>query len=500
MNIVKVIQILICVIGLTGCGGSGGSSNTGGNNNPIAYNISGAITANGIGLFGVTFSENIGSGSRTTDSSGAYSFSAVPNGTYNITPSKAGYTFSPASLIASVNGSDVTGKNFTASATVVPPNTYNISGTITANGIGLSGVTFAVNSGSNSPTTDNSGAYSFSAVPNGTYNITPSKAGYTFSPTFLTVPVNGANATGQNFTALATVVLPNTYNITGAITANGIALSGASITLSGTVFSSTTTDNSGAYAFSAVPNGTYNITPSKTGYTFSPTFLMVPVSSANASGQNFTASTNTTTCSDRIPVEVPSYGHTERTNYPSPPDGYVAILGWVNVIIGKSEYGMTGKAIIEKLELWEKEGTTERFIGSNIICTRTTTPNVCWNAEDQVWGYLWPKSKWIQDTSWWAPNNGTSFSISPEGYVEANAGNNPDMIYHFWNTYDPRPLAKSTATYFVKAQVKIEGNAMVQIGLDYYTQQQGGVNKEAAYSNWYCSSVSGWQAIKAGNY
>lgn len=57
------------------------------------------------------------SGSVTADGSGNYSIS-VMNGSYTVTPSKAGYSFSPTSQNVTVSGSNVTGVNFTATPVV----------------------------------------------------------------------------------------------------------------------------------------------------------------------------------------------------------------------------------------------------------------------------------------------------------------------------------------------------------------------------------------------
>ncbi len=81
------------------------------------------------------------------------------------------------------------------------PSTYSISGTVTANGSGLSGVT--VTAGSKSATTTTSGGYTISGLSNGTYTVTPSKSGYTFSPSSQSVTISGANKTGIDFTASA---------------------------------------------------------------------------------------------------------------------------------------------------------------------------------------------------------------------------------------------------------------------------------------------------------
>jgi outer membrane protein assembly factor BamB len=51
----------------------------------------------------------------TADASGNYIFSGLANGNYTVTPSEAGFTFSPSSLPVTVNGANVAGINFTAS-------------------------------------------------------------------------------------------------------------------------------------------------------------------------------------------------------------------------------------------------------------------------------------------------------------------------------------------------------------------------------------------------
>jgi len=79
------------------------------------YAISGAVTNSaGTGIAGVTVSN--GSASATTSSTGAYTLPGLANGTYTLTPSLSGYTFSPVSQSVTVNGANVTGRNFTGTA------------------------------------------------------------------------------------------------------------------------------------------------------------------------------------------------------------------------------------------------------------------------------------------------------------------------------------------------------------------------------------------------
>ena len=275
---------LLPVIFLCGCAGivSGQNSKSQASPPPQTYSLSGAITpAIGGGGATVTLS-GATSATTTADSAGIFIFTGLANGTYTVTPSHAGYTFSPTSLSVTISGANVTtGLDFAATLQA-----YTISGTISPVA-GGSGATVTL-SGAASATTiaNSSGSYTFTGLASGGYTVTPSHTGYTFSPASQSAPVNGANVTGINFTATAQV--GPTYSILGTIspTAGG---SGATVTLSGAVTTTTTADAAGNYTFGGLANGTYAVTPSHAGYTFSPTSQSAPVNGANVTGINFTA-------------------------------------------------------------------------------------------------------------------------------------------------------------------------------------------------------------------
>ena len=165
---------------------------------PSTYTLSGFVNAtSGPAVSGVTITlAGASSGTTVTNAGGYYSFSSLANGSYTVTPSLAGYTFSPVSHEVVVNGANVSGQDFTATGSI----TYRISGTVS--GAVASGVTVTL-SGPPARTTvsDGSGAYSFTGVVNATYGLTPSLPGYTFFPASHTVVVNGADVSGQDFTA-----------------------------------------------------------------------------------------------------------------------------------------------------------------------------------------------------------------------------------------------------------------------------------------------------------
>jgi hypothetical protein len=84
----------------------------------------------------------------------------------------------------------------------------------------------------------------------------------------------------------------NSYSISGNVI--GDVQAGITLTLSGDNSATTTTDSSGNYSFTDLSNGTYTITPEKSGYTFTPSSRMVIINGANQTGIDFTATFNCT--------------------------------------------------------------------------------------------------------------------------------------------------------------------------------------------------------------
>jgi len=166
-----------------------------------------------------------------------------------------------------------------------PPQAYNLSGTISPAAGGNAATVTLSGAASAMTTANSSGSYTFTGLANGTYAITPSHTGYTFSPTSQTATVSAANVTGINFTDIQQSA---TYTISGTISpaAGG---NGATVILSGAAGATTVANVSGSYSFSGLANGTYTVTPSNTGYAYSPASNNVTINAANVAGVNFTA-------------------------------------------------------------------------------------------------------------------------------------------------------------------------------------------------------------------
>jgi hypothetical protein len=192
-----VAFLALCLIDV-GCAGVSSGANSQLNNTPSTTSISGTISpaANGSGAT-VTLS-GAPSAKTNADASGNFSFTGLGNGSYTITPSKSGFDFGPSSQTVAVNGSNITGISFTAAAS---SQSNGISGSISPASDG-SGATIMLSGAASATTTaDASGNYSFTALGNGSYTLSPSKPGFSFSPSAQTATVNGASVTGMNFTA-----------------------------------------------------------------------------------------------------------------------------------------------------------------------------------------------------------------------------------------------------------------------------------------------------------
>ncbi len=160
----------------------------------FGHSISGQVTDASEPLSGVIISE-VGGRSATTNSDGNYILRGLASGTYNIAPSKSGYTFSPPSRTVTVPP-DATGQDFVVESV----SGYQVWGRVTDDyGNPISNVTISDNAGHT--TTDDKGFYSVTGLTAGTYTITPSKPSYTFSPSSITVSVP-PGVGGINFKAM----------------------------------------------------------------------------------------------------------------------------------------------------------------------------------------------------------------------------------------------------------------------------------------------------------
>jgi hypothetical protein len=178
------------------------------------------------------------------------------NGTYTIIVSNASGFFVSASAVLTVDTSP----------------RFSVSGHVFQNGVGISGVTVAVDT--NSAVTDASGAYTIGGIHAGDYYVFATKSNLVFSPSVEVVV--GPDASGINFS-----VIEPTYNISGRVLRGGVGFAGVD------VFRGRTTDSNGFFQLS-LSAGTYTLLPVASGYSFSPANRTVTIPPA-ATNQDFIA-------------------------------------------------------------------------------------------------------------------------------------------------------------------------------------------------------------------
>ena len=232
----------------------------------IGYTISGNTWEGG-----VTLSYTDGTPKTViSDSSGNYSLTVTYNWSGTVTPSKTGYTFTPASLTYTNVLADQTGQNY-----IALPITYTISGNAWESGVTLS----YIDGTPKTAISDGSGNYSLTVTYNWSGAVTPSKTGYTYNPASITYTNVLADQTGQNY-----VALPITYTISG-----NAGVEGATLSYTDGTPKTLISDGSGNYSLTVTYNWSGAVTPSKASYAFSPENRTYTNVVENQTAQNYTA-------------------------------------------------------------------------------------------------------------------------------------------------------------------------------------------------------------------
>ncbi len=153
---------------------------------------------------------------------------------------------------------------------------YSVSGRVSSNGSGLSGVAVTFNGVQKITLSD--GSYAFYDMEEGTSGyISASKSGCTLSASIYVPPIS-FNVTGKDFTATCDDVTTTYYAISGQTREyDGTRVPFATVTFSG--LSSVTSGSDGSYYKDVPDRWTGTVSASKSGYTFSGETFSTPVTS-----------------------------------------------------------------------------------------------------------------------------------------------------------------------------------------------------------------------------
>jgi len=260
----------------------------------------------------VTVTGNLGSiFSGTTDGSGHVTFTGLAPDVYSVQATADGY-FTAAATNFTVVGygeTDTLGVNVLSPSniygTITDPSTANLAGaTVTLEGPGVSATT----------TSAADGSYNFPGLAPGTYVVSAS------TPQFVAPSPVVVTVTDYGQTQIADLQFSTGSTISGEVQdATEAPVAGATVTLSGPVNATTTTDQNGLYSFGVLPLGTYDVNFDAPGYLSPPagtTTITTPGSTQIVNGQFLVPSTISGTVTD--PSGAPIGGVTVTADGPTP--------------------------------------------------------------------------------------------------------------------------------------------------------------------------------------
>jgi hypothetical protein len=205
---------------------------------PPSFTISGSVGMAGVTMSGLP-------GNPVTSGGGFYSVIVPNNWDGTVTPTKAGYRFSPASRVYNNLREDQENHDYT------PIVIHTASGSVgTLDGVTMSGLP-------GNPVTSGGGFYSVTVDDGASGTVTPVKAGYTFEPANRVYANITSDQVNQDY--VPSVI---TYTISGNVgTIDDVIMSG----LPGNPLTT-----GGSYSATVDHGWSGTVTPTKTGYTFTP--------------------------------------------------------------------------------------------------------------------------------------------------------------------------------------------------------------------------------------
>ncbi|MFO8175767.1 MAG: carboxypeptidase-like regulatory domain-containing protein, partial [Longimicrobiales bacterium] len=172
---------------------------------------------------------------------------------------------------------------------VAPPAVGTVSGTVSAEGDGLAGVSVTlVGATSQSATTGSGGSFSFTNVEAGSYGVTISDipSGVSFSTTAKTTSIT---TDGQTVTVDFSGSYIRTSTIAGQVVVDGDGIAGIAVTATGPEGTDdAVTDNGGNYSFSGLRAGDYTVAiDAPADYTFAATSYDITLGTGEAKTASF---------------------------------------------------------------------------------------------------------------------------------------------------------------------------------------------------------------------
>ena len=239
---------------------------------PIAT-VSGTVANSGVPLPGIIVAASDGQ-ALLTDASGNYSLNLRSPFTGAVGPTSPHYAYTPPTYSYTALAANMTAQNFNATPVII------ISGRVARNsGAAVAGATVTFSTGQVA-TTNASGNYTLTVPSPYTGTFSVFATGFYTAPVLRTLTAATLDQPGQNFTAT------NGVRVSGTISTATAPLPGVRVAFGGA--GTVVTNASGVYTYYVYTGYTGTMTPSLTGYAFTPATRNLQ-NVNNAVTQNFTA-------------------------------------------------------------------------------------------------------------------------------------------------------------------------------------------------------------------
>jgi RHS repeat-associated protein len=254
-----------------------------------AQTVSGTLSLGGAALSDVTFTATNGVTCTILTNAVDYSCSVPSGWSGSVTPSRGGVSFTPASRSYSNVTANQTAQNYTASSTTtlsVSPTSVFVNGAVTATWSGTPGP-----SGSNWLGLFNPGA------PSTNFYLYSSASANGQASGSVSFPLPASATPGTYELRLfggAVLAISNSFTVvplrtvSGTVTLAGSALSGVAFAATNGV-TCTTSDTSGQYSCSVPSGWSGSVTPSRSGFSFTPASRTYNNVTSDQTAQDFTA-------------------------------------------------------------------------------------------------------------------------------------------------------------------------------------------------------------------
>ena len=456
------------------------------------------ITISGnAGIPGATLNWHNGTDQTTTaDGTGFYSIKVPYNWSGTVTPSKGGYTFSPTSKSYTNVTSVQTTQNYTATAI-----TFTISGNA-----GIASATLSYTDGTTKTViADGTGAYSLTVSYFWTGTVTPLKTGYTFNPSDKSYTNVANNQTTQNYTATA---------ISLSISGNA-GVAGATLSYTDGTDKTALADETGAYSIPISYNWSGTVTPSKGGYTFSPTSKSYTNVTSIQTAQNYTATAITFTISGNAGIAGATLSYIDGTTKTVIADGtgaysFTVLYNWSGSVIPSLAYYTFTPASISYTGVLTNQINKNYFAEFNAP-TNVITVNVSATGFTTTWNAATTASGFRLDVA-----QDSLFASMVSGYNNLDLGNvtifsvttlNPGSVYYYrlraYNSLSVSPnSAKQVVATLSAAPVATAATSVTQTGFTANWNKAAGATAyiiEVASDNTFAYMLTGYGGLNVGN-